>query len=82
MTIIKNDNSETKINPFAIDNDVILDFEQCKKRINDCPAFAKLGKGIKIITFKADEFKKELAPQNANIQHIEVDGIKKVRMIY
>lgn len=40
------------------------------------------GPASKTITFKASEFKKELAPANSKIDHVEMDGEKCVRMTY
>lgn len=42
----------------------------------------KLGPASKAITFKEREFKKELAPTNATIEELEIDGEKFVRMQY
>ncbi|MCQ4925012.1 hypothetical protein NE686_18065 [Tissierella carlieri] len=41
-----------------------------------------LGRASKVITFKEGEFKKELAPTNANIEYIEINKEKFVRMTY
>ena len=43
----------------------------------------KPGKGVKMITFKEEDFKKEFAPAHAIIEHIEREnGEKFVRMSY
>lgn len=42
----------------------------------------RIGEGTKIITFKESEFKKELAPVNAIIEHVEINGEEFVRMTY
>ena len=41
-----------------------------------------LGRGIKCMEFKENEFKKELAPQNAQIEPFELNGEKFIRMVY
>lgn len=44
--------------------------------------FGTTGKGKKRKTFTEMEFKQELAPGNANIKHIEINGEKVVIMVY
>ncbi|MFQ8921934.1 MAG: hypothetical protein ACLR60_08575 [Clostridium paraputrificum] len=44
--------------------------------------YGMLGRGIKCMEFKENEFKKELAPQNAQIEPFELNGEKFIRMVY
>lgn len=65
----------------VIDNKIIFNNFNNKKNEN----VFKLGipgKDAKFIVFKEREFKKELAPKNANIEHAEIDGEKYVLMSY
>ena len=41
-----------------------------------------LGKASKIIVFEEKDFKKELAPANAQIEYLEINNKKLVRMTY
>ncbi|MDD1505835.1 hypothetical protein PVA17_24275 [Lysinibacillus sp. CNPSo 3705] len=42
----------------------------------------KVGPAYKTSIFKENEFKKELAPSNAKIEHIEMKNEKFVKMTY
>lgn len=52
------------------------------ERIMNEVVFGKLGKASKLMMFKENEFKPELAPQNAKIEQVEINGEKLVRMRY
>lgn len=68
---------------YGIENNkgpVFEEFEKEKYMHN--VVVGRVGKGIKVITFKEENFKKELAPKNANIEYIEINGKKMVKMTY
>lgn len=44
--------------------------------------FGRLGKGCHTRIFRIDEFRKNLAPKNAEIKSFEVDGENFIRMRY
>ncbi len=41
-----------------------------------------IGSATKVITFKENEFKKELAPANAIIEHVEINNERCIKMTY
>lgn len=52
------------------------------KRDMNSLLLGKPGKGYHTKTFKEGEFKQELAPSNAKIEYIQIDGEKHIRMTY
>ena len=42
----------------------------------------KTGRSFKVIIFKKEDFKKELAPRNATIEEFKMDGQSYIRMHY
>lgn len=68
---------------YGIENNTEPMFDEFKKeKYNHNLVLGSTGKGTKVITFKEENFKKELAPKNANIEYIEANGKKMVKMTY
>lgn len=60
-----------------------IDFTEKRIVIGDVKGeYGILGRGIKCMEFKESEFRKELAPQNAQIESFELNGEKFIRMLY
>lgn len=60
-----------------------IDFTEKRIVIGDVKGeYGMLGCGIKCMEFKENEFKKELVPQNAQIESFELNGEKFIRMVY
>lgn len=61
-----------------------INFREDKKIFISDPksTFGILGRGIKCMEFTENEFRKELAPQNAQIEPFELNGEKFIRMLY
>ncbi len=56
-------------------------FKTSKENTNAI-TLGQIGQGSKSIIFKEAEFKKELAPKNAKIEHDQINGEKTVKMTY
>lgn len=61
-----------------------LEYLNIKEQLNkpNGLVLGTLGKGTKIITFKKEDFCRELAPERAKITEMNIDGIDYVRMVY
>lgn len=51
-------------------------------RVMNSKYIGRLGSASKIITFKENEFKRELAPANAIIEDVFINNEKCIRMTY
>lgn len=51
-------------------------------RVMNNIVIGSMGSASKVITFKENEFKKELAPTNAMIEYVEINNEKCVKMTY
>lgn len=58
--------------------EILLENERCK----NITVFGQAGPGCKITIFKEKDFKPELAPTNATIEHVEKNDEKIVIMSY